>query len=275
MGFLYTTRSQRALKLCCREHTHEPCKVAKTFPHVVCAEVSKMVRAITIYSSPKSVKKRSTTTMMEMRAHPDSQQCFRSRECEWMFTAHQQLPLESFSQNSSTSIYEDANGNLMTNNPEITCISFVPPPTPTITRSSSSSSSHAEKKRVRFVEPETTSTISIHWNLQDMRNSWYQVEDYEYFENDTRLTVLALRHVRGDLRKLDPGQYTVAGLEKNLSRKQMYHRKLQTVRHVQTIIDAQLTGDEEQLKAISEMFSKQTIQRAHLRATLDQSLLQC
>lgn len=214
--------------------------------------------------------------MMGMRVHPDSQQCFRNRECEWMFTAYQQLPLESFPQDSSASIYEDASRNLIATNPEITRVSFIAPPAPTIARRSSSSSSKADgEKRVRFAEPETTSTVSTDWNLQDMRNSWYQIDDYDYFENDTRRTVVALRHVRGDLRKLDPRQYTVTGLEKNLCRKQTYRRKLQTVRHVQTVIDAQLsTGDEEQLKAISEVFSKQTIQRAHLRAALDQTLLQ-
>jgi len=97
------------------------------------------------------------------------------------------------------------------------------------------------------------------------------------------LTVLSLRNVGGDLGRLDPLKYTITGLEKNLSRRQILHRKFNTIRHVQAVMDAQhhaaaCFGDDdgsEHLKAVSEMFSKQTKQRAHLRGVLDQNLLYC
>ena len=232
--------------------------------------------------------------MLGTESHPDDsrkQQCFRHCEYDWMFKEYAQLPMESFSQDSTTTtpgidepvVIDSSEGDLAaikpTTNSNLICISSVPQ-SPIITRSAytETSTSHESadiNKRtvVCFAEPLIASVAYTHWNDDDVRHSWYHNHDYESFEHDTRLTVLALQHARGDLRKLDPRQYTVSGLEKNLTRDQMYHRRLQTARHVQTVLDAQRQSDAEQLKAISEMLSKQTMLRAHLRAALDQTLL--
>ena len=254
-----------------------------------------MVRAVTLYPSiPKSppIKKRSNI-MLGMQSHSNDsrqQRSYRNLEYEWMFTAYPQLPLESFSYDTTTtSTTDDLNGNSSIHS-DLMYMSLVPPASiianngcthPTNAHalhcSESTVTNNGKCKRVRFANPETNSVSVHHWDMDDIFNSWYQEKDYLYFENDNRLTVLALRKARGDLRMLDPRRYTVTGLEKMLTRQQMVHRKLQTVRHVQTVVEAQRQSsgqqDEEQLKAISQMLSKQTIQRAHLRAALDVSLL--
>lgn len=129
-------------------------------------------------------------------------------------------------------------------------------------------------KRVRFADPETTAVSYTDWDFRDVRNSWYREADYGHFERDTRHSVLAVRRVRGDLRRLDPGRHTVTGLEKNLSRRQVLSRKLKTVRHVRTVLDRQRSAtDEAELQAVSELFSRPATRRAHLRGVLDQTLL--
>ena len=221
------------------------------------------------------------------------QRSYRNMEYEWMFTAFPQLPLESVSQDATAaSTIDEIDDSNSSSHSDLMFISFVPPvppasiiansacteyaTAPAILHSSDrASNSNRKSKRVRFAEPEINSIYFHHSDVDDLRNSWYQENDYLYFESDNRLTILALRHARGDLRKLDPRRYTVSGLEKILTRRQMVGRKLQTARHVQTVVDAQRHPgqDEEQLKAISEMLSKQAMQRAHLRAALDQTLL--
>lgn len=139
----------------------------------------------------------------------------------------------------------------------------------------SPSISSIEGKTVHFADPEATVNITPYQEVEDIQNSWYRSNDYISFEQDTQLTVLALQNAHGDLRCFDPQEYTITGLEKRLTRRQSLQRKLQTARHVHTVLALQHMSvmDEHMLRAYSELLSKQTIQRAHIRGVLDQTLL--
>jgi len=254
-----------------------------------------MVRAVPCYyassasspplKSPPHQKKKQRTAFRMMASLPSSTVVSQRHHLQPEY--YDWLPSSSTAPQSSSSYprsqHHQQHGGSFSSSPTISfsfSSSSFPPPPP---QQGPKTASH--NRRVRFADPETTRIAYTDWNLQDTRNSWYQVPDYTSFEQDSRLTVLALRHVRGDLRRLDPQQYTVMGLEKNLSRKQMLHRKLQTARHVQTVIEQQYfycndntsnaAASAERLKAVSELFSQKPIKRAHLRGVLDQTLLSC
>lgn len=111
---------------------------------------------------------------------------------------------------------------------------------------------------------------------QEVSHTWYRDADFASFEEDTRITVAAIRQVRGDLRQLNAERFTVTGLEKILSRRQVIDRKRMTVMHVRTVVEQQKRyQDPDKLRRVSELFSKQPLQRAHFRGILDQALLLC
>jgi hypothetical protein len=80
--------------------------------------------------------------------------------------------------------------------------------------------------------------INYEQTEEDLHQSWYNDDDYESFARDNRITVALIHTVHGDLRKLDQ-EVCLMGLEKNLTPKQIFTRKVNTARHVQSIVQNQ------------------------------------
>lgn len=92
------------------------------------------------------------------------------------------------------------------------------------------------EKRVSFAS--LAYVINYEQTTEDLQKSWYNTEDYESFARDNQSTVALIHTVHGDLRKLDQ-EICLIGLEKNLTPKQIVTRKLNTARHVQSIVQNQ------------------------------------
>jgi hypothetical protein len=131
-------------------------------------------------------------------------------------------------------------------------------------------------KRVRFGGC-TTNILPIRTS-KDVENAWYRDSEYMGFELERRRTVHAFNHVNGELALLNPTEFTVAGLEQQLSRQQMISRKIQIRQHCELVLQTQHfqrcigNHDPEAIRSISELFSKQSSKRAALRGILSQTL---
>jgi hypothetical protein len=141
---------------------------------------------------------------------------------------------------------------------------------------SSSNNSSNKKKRVSFATTATVRTRPV--SDEDLQNSWYSHADYRHFERDRRETVSAVRAVNGDLSRLNPRECTVAGLERQLDGRQFVTRKIRTARHVQTVLEQQWQQrrrgyhDSQELRSVSELFSRDAGRTAHIRGVLDHAL---
>jgi len=111
----------------------------------------------------------------------------------------------------------------------------------------------------------------LHRTRQDLDNSWYASSEYIDFDRERRDTVAALRHVGGNLNYLDPAIYTIQGLERHLDKRLSYERKLATKQHLYAVLQQQDRRDPEELRAVSEYFSKQVAYQAHMRGVVDYS----
>jgi hypothetical protein len=131
------------------------------------------------------------------------------------------------------------------------------------------------KKSVRFAPLVSVTTRSV--NEEDLRNSWYNEQDYRQFEREVRETVHILTKVGPD--ELDKSKYSTLGLEAYATgRKGMMQRRYNTMKHnavVLELYDVQRSNgvfDDIMVRKISERFSKETIRHAYIRAMLDSSL---
>lgn len=106
------------------------------------------------------------------------------------------------------------------------------------------------------------------------RRRWYQRADYQAFKQDVRATITALNHAQGLLHQLDMKKFTISGLERSLSLRQVQARKRNGAIHVQAVLWQQTYDkDPMQIRQISELFTKSSMQRAHFRGMLDSDLL--
>lgn len=143
-------------------------------------------------------------------------------------------------------------------------------------RQSMQKQSPTKTKRVQFAP--TKNVANLHRSQEDLSKSWYVDSEYTAFDQERKRTVAALHEVNGELRCLDPTEYTVSGLEHHLCRQLMIARKVKTMRHVRSVLKQQhsnrCTGvnDPESLRSVSEFFSTQPSKRAHLRGVLDHTL---
>lgn len=92
------------------------------------------------------------------------------------------------------------------------------------------------EKRVSFAS--LAYVINYEQSKEDLLHSWYNTEDYESFAQDNQKTVALIHTVHGDLRKLNQ-EICLKGLEKHLTAKQIITRKLNSARHVQSIVQNQ------------------------------------
>lgn len=110
--------------------------------------------------------------------------------------------------------------------------------------------------------------------MSTMNDRWYHRADYKAFKDDTRDTILAVYRAKGQLQLLDMNEYTVTGLEKSLSLGQVMARKRNSALHVYTVIMEQnYCSHPLHIRQVSELFTKQSIQRAYFRGVLDRGLL--
>lgn len=131
------------------------------------------------------------------------------------------------------------------------------------------------KKSVRFAPTVSVATRSV--DEEDLRNSWYNEQDYRKFEYEVRDTVQLMSKVGSD--GLDKSKYTTVGLEAYAAgRKGMMQRRYNTMKHnaiVLELYDVQRSNgvfDDVMVRKISERFSKETMRHAYIRAMLDSSL---
>lgn len=131
-----------------------------------------------------------------------------------------------------------------------------------------------DRRRVRFaLELEEVHYVNYP-SATSKRQRWYEPADYLSFKEDIRATIMELYRARGLLNQLDMKKFTVSGLEKSLSLKQILARKRNGSIHVQTVLWQQTyCNDPMHIRQTSELFTKSSMQRARFRGMLDSELL--
>ena len=110
-------------------------------------------------------------------------------------------------------------------------------------------------------------------SVQDLKNSWYATAEYANFDRERRHTVAALHHVGGNIHFLNPEQYTVYGLERHIEKQSCYERKMIAKVHCYNVLQQAKRGcNEEELRRVSEYYSKEVSKQAHLRGFADSTL---
>lgn len=130
------------------------------------------------------------------------------------------------------------------------------------------------KKTVRFACEGKASSVSFRPICrEEVRELWIQPYEYGNFERSRRNTIAAFREAKGILSSLDPREHCLLGLEDQLSRKQIFTRRFTTKQYIRLVLEQEhlerrLGVHHKQASMISEMFSRQAMKRAHLRAVL-------
>lgn len=90
------------------------------------------------------------------------------------------------------------------------------------------------------------------------------------FDRERRHTVAAWHHVQGNLNYLNPEIYTIHGLERHLDKHSSYQRKLVAKNHCYSVLETAKQGcDGDELRRVSEYYSKEVSHHAYLRGVLD------
>jgi len=141
------------------------------------------------------------------------------------------------------------------------------PSPPPLTKPASSPS----KKSVTFAP--YLQVRDLHRTRQDLKNSWYAAPEYVNFDRERRHTVAAWHHVRGNLSYLDPEIYTIHGLERHLDKHSSYQRKMVAKNHCYSVLETAKQGcDGDELRRVSEYYSKEVSHHAYLRGVLDSTM---
>ena len=128
------------------------------------------------------------------------------------------------------------------------------------------------RKRVQFGA--STQTEYFVRSKQDIKESWYQKQDYKNFAQDRRNTVIELNRINYDLSSLDAEKYCVRGMEENMTPHQVFHRGSnarqcrKAVLHHQHYQRIMGISDPEQLRQASRLFSVRAMKRKVLLAVL-------
>ena len=136
------------------------------------------------------------------------------------------------------------------------------------------------RKAVRFAENRNT-VLFRHVIESELKQSWYQPNDYGGFKKESKSTVEALRQAQGQLCQLDPQRYCIRGLEAHVNNQILQLRQTRIRSTVQVVLDQQRSQrmhgmkDENMIGAVSMMFSRQSRQHALSMGALDQSLRGC
>lgn len=108
---------------------------------------------------------------------------------------------------------------------------------------------------------------------QDLKNSWYATAEYANFDRERRHTVAALHHVGGNVHFLNPEVYTIFGLERHLDKQSSYQRKMFAKVHCYNVLQQAKHGcNEEELRRVSQYYSMEVSNQAHVRSFVDSTL---
>ena len=131
------------------------------------------------------------------------------------------------------------------------------------------------RKSVKFAKQATSRSRSI--SKTDLEKAWYQPKDYDGFEQEMRDTIRAVTLVNGDIACLNPTKFCIQGLEQQLTKRQIFRRRMHAVQYTNAILHQQdyqrFSGinDPQSLRVVSEMFSQQEAKRAYMRAVIHHS----
>lgn len=130
-----------------------------------------------------------------------------------------------------------------------------------------------EKKRVQFNE--TVMIRERHASIEDLKNSWMQLEEYESIKQDNIFTLMFLEKFQGKLPDIDESLLCTRGLEAAIKK---FVLKIE-LRSTQIVVPSvvrqfkmqQECGrfDDEMLRSLSVMLTKEDSQTAILKANED------
>uniref|UniRef100_A0A7S2YQF1 Uncharacterized protein n=1 Tax=Entomoneis paludosa TaxID=265537 RepID=A0A7S2YQF1_9STRA len=130
----------------------------------------------------------------------------------------------------------------------------------------------ARKKSVSFSEMATVTVRSM--SEDDLKKQWIQPEEYQVIDADRRQTLRAWTDAKGDCRGFDEEECCLTGLEQILTPQRLLQRKATNQQYRRLLLEEQYFQhqhgfrDPQALSQISQLFSRQPAQRAHLRAVL-------
>jgi hypothetical protein len=137
---------------------------------------------------------------------------------------------------------------------------------------------HTASKPKKSVSFATTASVKERpISQQELDSMWYQREEYTGFDTDRQKTLSAVQAVQGELQLLDPNEHCLVGLEHYLCCKRAVARKFSIMKTIRLVLQQQHlhrklgVTDPYSLQAVCEIFSKGSLQTAHLRALLHAS----
>lgn len=133
-----------------------------------------------------------------------------------------------------------------------------------------------QKKSVSFSN--MASVLMRPISHEELNQRWIQPIEYKLIETKRRETIRAWSNVEGNVSRLDCEEHCLTGLEQILTPQQTLARKFTNLKCRRLLLEEQRLQkcngfyDPERLKQLSQLFSRQTAHRAHLRAVLDQTM---
>lgn len=160
-------------------------------------------------------------------------------------------------------------------------VPFKRSPSPIIKRKSGKTLECQSRPRVSFAPKIRVhrQRLVVAAEYMDNTRTWYKAKDYANFSRETKQTLDAVDRVRCDLSALNPDMYCIQGLESQLTRQQSVERKLHLTRSKRAILEHQQyqrysgVSDPDSLRNVSQVFSEQSIKRAHMRAIIQHEIL--
>jgi hypothetical protein len=131
-----------------------------------------------------------------------------------------------------------------------------------------------DKKSVRFSELDNK-VVFRHLLREELKQAWYQSNEYKEFQNDRLTTIRTLRSAKGDLGALDPSKQCVRGLEMNATPEIFQYRSVGIKATVMSVLQRQQVQrqmglkDDGTLGMVSMVSSKPAAQLAAALALID------
>ena len=132
-------------------------------------------------------------------------------------------------------------------------------------------SPNTARKTVRFSSLANVAVREI--SQEELNDCWIQPEEYSKIEEGRRQCLYTVKKaLLGQAPLPDPAEYSVRGLEQQLSSKQVLERKLKNMHYRKLLIEEQHVqkrfgvSDPQALQSLSEMFSRASVRKAQGRA---------
>jgi hypothetical protein len=127
------------------------------------------------------------------------------------------------------------------------------------------------RKTVRFSSLANVAVRPV--SKQKLCNLWLQPEEYSKIEEGRRQCLYTVKKaLLGRAPPPDPSEYSVRGLEQQLSSKQVMERKIKNMHYRKLLLEEQSVqrqygvSDPQALQSLSELFSQASVRKAHGRA---------